>query len=200
MNSKLKKIRDDFLDFEICYSLFNKKLLKYYYWDYIRHWVYWDICEQKKLFQVKGKEKDGLSIMLDDCEIIQDYCEVNRTTEKIIAEFLPGPITLILESKQNFAKGVTRNGNIAIRIPLNETALELAKESPIVTTSANKHESRIANNIDKAVQIFGSKCSYLDGEKPMGIESTIIDLTQDKPKIKRIGALYSSILEGIIES
>ena len=153
----------------------------------------------KKLFQVKGKEKDGLSIMLDDCEIIQDYCEVNQTTEKIIAEFLPGPITLILESKQNFAKGVTRNGNIAIRIPSNRTALELAKGNPIVTTSANKHESKIANDIDEAIQIFGSQCSYLDGEKPIGVESTIIDLTKNKPEIKRIGALYTSILEGIIE-
>ena len=153
----------------------------------------------EKLFQVKGKEKDGLSIMLNDCEIIQDYCEVNQTAEKIISEFLPGPITLILGSKRNFAKGVTRNGNIAIRIPSNRTALELAKGNPIVTTSANKHKSEIAKDIDEAIQIFGSQCSYLDGEKPMGVESTIIDLTQDKPEIKRIGALYTSILEGIIE-
>jgi tRNA A37 threonylcarbamoyladenosine synthetase subunit TsaC/SUA5/YrdC len=53
--------------------------------------------------------------------------------------------------------------------------------------------------MDEAMQTFGSQCAYLDGEKPMGVESTIIDLTQDKPEIKRIGALYSSILEGIIE-
>jgi tRNA A37 threonylcarbamoyladenosine synthetase subunit TsaC/SUA5/YrdC len=77
--------------------------------------------------------------------------------------------------------------------------LELAKESPVITTSANKHNSEIAKSMDEAIQTFGSQCAYLDGEKPMGVESTIIDLTQDKPKIKRIGALYSSILEGIIE-
>ena len=59
--------------------------------------------------------------------------------------------------------------------------------------------SEIAKSMDEAMETFGSQCTYLDGEKPMGVESTIIDLTQDKPEIKRIGALYSSILEGIIE-
>ena len=153
----------------------------------------------EKLFQVKGKKEDGLSIMLNHRRTIEDYCEINQAAEKIIKEFLPGPITLILRSKYNFAKGVTRDSNIAVRIPSNRTALELAKEGPVVTTSANKHNSEIAKSMDEANQIFGSQCMYLEGEKPMGVESTIIDLTLDKPEIKRIGALYSSILEGIIE-
>ena len=153
----------------------------------------------EKLFQVKGKKEDGLSIMLNHSRAIGDYCEIKQAAEKIIKEFLPGPITLILRSKCNFAKGVTRDGNIAVRIPSNKTALELAKEGPVVTTSANKHNSEIAKSMDEANQTFGSQCVYLDGEKPMGVESTIIDLTQNKPEIKRIGALYSSILEGIIE-
>ena len=153
----------------------------------------------EKLFQVKGKKEDGLSIMLNHSRAIGDYCEINQAAEKIIQEFLPGPITLILRSKCNFAKGVTRDDNIAVRIPSNKTALELAKEGPVVTTSANKHNSEIAKNIDEAIQTFSSQCVYLDGEKQVGVESTIIDLTKDKPEIKRIGALYSSILEGIIE-
>ena len=153
----------------------------------------------EKLFQVKGKKEDGLSIMLNHRRTIEDYCEINQAAEKIIKEFLPGPITLILRSKYNFAKGVTRDSNIAVRIPSNRTALELAKEGPVVTTSANKHNSEIAKSMDEANQIFGSQCMYLEGEKPMGVESTIIDLTLDKPAIKRIGAVYSSILEGIIE-
>ena len=153
----------------------------------------------EKLFQVKGKKEDGLSIMLNHSRAIGDYCEINQAAGKIIQEFLPGPITLILRSKSNFAKGVTRDDNIAVRIPSNKTALELAKEGPVVTTSANEHNSEIAKNMDEAIQTFGSQCVYLDGEKPAGVESTIIDLTKDKPEIKRIGALYSSILEGIIE-
>jgi len=153
-----------------------------------------------ELFKIKGKKTDGLSIMLNNVKLIYDYCEMNKMAKKIVEEFLPGPITLVLKSKKDFAKGVTKNGNIAIRIPLNSTALDLAANQPIVTTSVNLHGEKIARNLKEAKKIFGSNCHYLDGEKPKGIESTIINLTENKPEITRIGALYSTILEGMFES
>jgi len=153
----------------------------------------------EKLFELKGKKESGLSIMLNNSRIIGEYCILNEISKRIINEFLPGPITLILKSRKELANGVERNGNLAIRVPANKTALELAENGPVITTSANKHGSEIANSLSEAKKIFGSKCHYLDGEKPKGIESTIIDLTKDEPEIKRIGALYTPILEGIIE-
>ena len=152
-----------------------------------------------KLFEIKGKQSDGLSIMLNNKKEIYNYCEVNKKYEKIISDFLPGPITLIMKSKKNFAKGVTKNGNIAIRIPLNKTANDLAKDKPVITTSANIHGEKIAVNIKEAKILFQNNCYYLDGDKPANIESTIIDLSKDRPEIKRIGALYSAILEGMFE-
>ena len=152
------------------------------------------------LFTVKGKKLDGLSIMFSHKKGIYDSCEINKKAKKIIEEFLPGPITLILKSKKEFAKGVTRNGNVAVRIPLNRTSMDLARDMPVVTTSANLHGEKIAEDIKEAKEIFGKSCYYLDGEKPKGIESTIIDLTKNEPKIARIGALYSTILEGMFES
>ena len=152
------------------------------------------------LFTVKGKKLDGLSIMFSHKKGIYDACEINKKAKKIIEEFLPGPITLILKSKKEFAKGVTRNGNVAVRIPLNRTSMVLAKDMPVVTTSANLHGEKIAEDIEEAKEIFGKSCYYLDGEKPKGIESTIIDLTKNEPQIARIGALYSTILEGMFES
>ena len=152
------------------------------------------------LFTVKGKKMDGLSIMFSNKKGIYDSCEINKKAKKIIEEFLPGPITLILKSKKDFAKGVTRNGNIAVRLPLNRTSMDLAKDMPVVTTSANLHGEKIAEDIEEAKEIFGKSCYFLDGEKPKGIESTIIDLTKNEPKIARIGALYSTILEGMFES
>ena len=153
-----------------------------------------------QLFNIKGKKLEGLSVMFDNIEKIYDACETNKASNKIIKEFLPGPVTLIMKSKKKFAKGVMRNGNIAVRIPMNETSIQLAKEMPVVTTSANLHGEDIAKDIEDAKEIFGNSCFYLDGEKPKGIESTIIDLTGNKPEITRIGALYSTILEGMFES
>ena len=153
-----------------------------------------------KLFKVKGKKQNGVSVMFSNKKQIYDTCITKGKAKKIIEEFLPGPVTLILKSKKEFANGVMRDGNLGVRIPLNKTSMELAKETPVVSTSVNLHGHEIAENLDEAKSIFGSNCVYLDGEKPKGIESTIINLANAEPEITRIGALYSTILEGIIES
>ena len=150
------------------------------------------------LFEIKAKKEDGLSILINDKKMISKYCLVKEKHIKKIERLLPGPVTLILKSKTEFAKGVTKNGNIAIRITNNKTSISLVKENPIITTSANMHGEKIAENIDDAKEAFGNSCIYLDGEMPTGIESTIIDLTKDMPKIIRIGALYGDTLEDIL--
>ena len=150
------------------------------------------------LFKIKAKKEDGLSILINDKKMISKYCLVKEKHIKKIERLLPGPVTLILKSKTEFAKGVTKNGNIAIRIPNNKTSISLVKENPIITTSANMHGEKVAENIDDAREAFGNSCIYLDGEMPTGIESTIIDLTKDTPKIIRIGALYGDTLEDIL--
>lgn len=150
------------------------------------------------LFNIKGKKENGVSILVNNVNLISEYCITNKTQKDIIEKLFPGPVTVILKSKVEFAKGVTRNGNIAIRIPKNNTSVSLAKKNPIITTSANIHGENIAKDLNEAKKIFGNSCIYLDGEKPDGVESTIIDLTKDTPKIVRIGALYGSTLENII--
>ena len=153
-----------------------------------------------KLFEIKGKKQNGVSVMFINKKQIYDTCITKGKAKKIIEEFLPGPVTLILKSKKEFADGVMRDGNLGVRMPLNETSLDLAKKTPVVTTSAKLHGRDIAKNLDEAKSMFGNNCVYLDGEKPKGIESTIINLANAEPEITRIGALYSTILEGIIES
>ena len=150
------------------------------------------------LFNIKGKKENGVSILVNNVNLISEYCITNKTQKDIIEKLFPGPVTAILKSKVEFAKGVTRNGNIAIRIPKNNTSVSLAKKNPIITTSANIHGENIAKDLNEAKKIFGNSCIYLDGEKPAGVESTIIDLTKDTPKIVRIGALYGNTLENII--
>ena len=150
------------------------------------------------LFKIKGKKENGVSILVNNVNLISEFCITNKKQKGIIEKLFPGPFTAILKSKVDFAEGVTRNGNIAIRIPKNRTPISLTKNNPIITTSANIHGENIAKDLNEAKKIFGNSCIYLDGEKPDGVESTIIDLTNDTPKIVRIGALYGNTLENII--
>tara|TARA_B100000945_G_scaffold149209_1_gene119599 strand:- start:3040 stop:3615 length:576 start_codon:yes stop_codon:yes gene_type:complete len=151
-----------------------------------------------KLFKIKGKKEEGLSVLINNKKLISEYCLITSKHKNIIDKLFPGPVTVILKSKVKFAKGVTRNENLAIRIPNNKTAISLVEQHPIITTSANIHGMDVVKNIVEAKKIFGKSCTYLTGEEPSGIESTIIDLTEKYPKIVRIGALYGSTLEDII--
>ena len=151
-----------------------------------------------RLFKVKGKKENGFSILIKSKDLVSEYCNVNSKNLKIVEKLFPGPVTLIMKSKVKFAKGVTRDGNIAVRVPNNDTAISLVENNPIITTSANKHGRNIAKSLDEARKIFGNSCIYVEGEQPKGIESTIINLTKNSPKILRIGALYGSSLETII--
>lgn len=151
-----------------------------------------------RLFKVKGKKENGVSILIKSKDLVSEYCNVNSKNLKIVEKLFPGPVTLIMKSKVKFAKGVTRDGNIAVRVPNNDTAISLVENNPIITTSANKHGRNIAKSLDEARKIFGNSCIYVEGEQPKGIESTIINLTKNSPKILRIGALYGSSLETII--
>lgn len=151
-----------------------------------------------RLFKVKGKKENGVSILIKSKDLVSEYCNVNSKNLNIVEKLFPGPVTLIMKSKVKFAKGVTRDGNIAVRIPNNDTAISLVENNPIITTSANKHGRNIAKSLDEARKIFGNSCIYVEGEQPKGIESTIINLTKNSPKILRIGALYGSSLETII--
>lgn len=151
-----------------------------------------------KLFEIKGKKEEGLSILIHNKKLIAKYCILNPRYNEIIDTIFPGPVTVILKSKVNFAKGVTKKGKIAIRIPDNKTAISLVEEIPIITTSANISGKNVAKDIKEAENIFGGLCIYLDGEKPEGVESTIIDLAGVSPRVVRIGALYGSTLEELI--
>ena len=98
------------------------------------------------LFRIKGKKEKGLSVLINNKELVAKYCLITEKNKKIIEKIFPGPVTIILKSKVKFAKGVTRDGNVAIRIPNNKTSKSLAKENPIITTSANIHGKNVVKN------------------------------------------------------
>ena len=121
--------------------------------------------------------------------------------------FWPGPMTLILP-RTNLAKDFITGGqdNVGIRIPSHSLALELlsAFESKgglgIAAPSANRFGA-VSPTTACAVEIeltgyLSTRDTILDGGAcEVGVESTIIDCTQSKPKILRPGAITLDMIE-----
>jgi L-threonylcarbamoyladenylate synthase len=124
--------------------------------------------------------------------------------------FWPGPMTLILP-RTNLAKDFITGGqdNVGIRIPSHNVALALLKEfesigglgvaapsankfGAVSPTTANAVEIELANYLSESDQILdGGPCV-------VGVESTIINCTQDKPSILRPGAVTKEMIEDAV--
>lgn len=159
----------------------------------------------KKIFLVKGRPQDN-PLILHISEIKQMHSLVNEipnNAKKLIKKFWPGPLTIILK-KTKIVPGMVTCGldAVAIRMPDNKIALELIKYAgvPIAAPSANisgrpsptnaKHVAEdLMDNIDMLID---------GGNTTIGIESTVIDLTQNPPVILRPGKITQKQIEKII--
>ena len=135
-------------------------------------------------------------------ELIQ---ETPPAAKKLIHHFWPGPLTIIFKKTKIVPDLVTAGfDTVAIRMPNHPIALELIKESrcPIAAPSANpfgKLSPTQANHVKK--HLNDAVDMILDGGRcQRGLESTIIDITQDPPRILRSGALAIEDIKKIIKN
>jgi L-threonylcarbamoyladenylate synthase len=119
---------------------------------------------------------------------------VTGSAEKLIEKFWPGPLTLLLPAKANISALLTaKTGKIAVRIPGESFALELARSLgfPITATSANLSGMPPAVNIDDVIRYFGDAIDLIVdcGKTPGGKPSAIVDASGVEVRILREGAI-----------
>ena len=159
----------------------------------------------ERIFQVKGRPK-GMALPLlvaDYAQIEQIVISIPPSARRLISEFLPGALTIILPKSDIVPDIITAGGKtVAFRIPNNPVALALIEGlgKPIVGTSANLsgHPSPLtAGEVKKQI---GDKIDMLidGGRCPGGIESTIVDLSGEKPIVQRQGAITVEKLRKIL--
>lgn len=155
----------------------------------------------QKIFKLKGRpQHHPLILHIANKKQLLDWVEsVPAAANKLIKSFWPGPMTLIFNLKKNKltqknTKIITGNQNtIGIRMPSHRVARKLLKllKSPLVAPSANKFGHVSPTQADHVKAEFGNKLKLiLDGGKSeLGIESSIIDITEEPARLLRPGPL-----------
>lgn len=166
--------------------------------------VYFDDEEAYHLLnKIKGRPEDKpYTMMLAEVSEIFKYAYIDSKTLKIINEFMPGPVTLLLKAKDNIPSWVTHNTNkIGIRVPNHAYLQEILKYmgKPLLVPSANKSNCPPLSNMDDVKKVFGNEIEFYfdkdaDNEKP----STIIDL-YDNIKVIRLGQISSNDIDKALE-
>ena len=154
----------------------------------------------KRLFKIKRRRPDKpVHVVVADLKMAKKYAYFTPAAEKLFKKFLPGRITLILQSKMKGVSGrllSAGTGTIGIRMPKNRVALELVKRfgRPITATSANISTAPTAYSVSQITRQFRrSKLQpdlILDSGKLQEVRpSTMVQLKGNKIKILRRGPI-----------
>jgi L-threonylcarbamoyladenylate synthase len=162
-----------------------------------------------RIFEIKGRPLDHPVIVhISSTDQIEQWAvNIPKYAYSLAEKYWPGPMTLILNRSSNAKDWITGGqSTVGIRIPNHEIALSLLEEfkkvgsGAIAAPSANKF-GRVSPTSFQHVQDELSKDLtvrdvVLDGgNSAIGIESTIIDCTQDQPRILRPGFITKKMIE-----
>ena len=151
-----------------------------------------------RIYQIKGRpQKLALPVLISTIDQLQMVSkEVSKTSLKLARQFWPGPLTLVL-SKRDTVSYIATGGldTIAVRIPNHRVPLAIIEELglPITGTSANLSGKPDLMTIESIETELGS---HLDdilkcGPSPLGIASTVVDVSSSEITILRDGVITS---------
>lgn len=156
----------------------------------------------KKIYAAKGRPSDN-PLIIHICEFGQIASiakEVPAQAKKLSDAFWPGPLTMIVWKNEKVPYETTGGmETVAVRMPNHPAALELIRRSGCLIAAPSANTSGKPSPTEAAHVAFD-----LDGKIPVildggpvgiGIESTIIDLTEQVPMILRPGYITKEMLE-----
>ncbi len=153
------------------------------------------------IYQTKNRPSfNPLIVHCADIKMAKALVEFSPLAKKL-AQFWPGPLTLVLPMKKNTQiSNIVSAGldTLAVRIPANKTARELLKATgkPLAAPSANPSGQLSPTNAQMVKDSFNNKLPVLDGGACSdGLESTILAINNNEIIQLRAGALAREIIE-----
>jgi tRNA threonylcarbamoyl adenosine modification protein (Sua5/YciO/YrdC/YwlC family) len=128
--------------------------------------------------------------------------QVTPTARTLIEAFWPGGLSLVLQHAPSLAWDLGDTaGTVMVRMPLHPVALDLLRTvGPMAVSSANRSGQPPATTAEQAREQLGMDVAvYLDGGvAPVGVASTIVDLTGEVPRVLRQGAVTLDRLRDVV--
>ena len=158
------------------------------------------------IFKAKGRPCDNpLIVHIASPEHAEKFVYTNELYYKLARAFMPGPLTVILPKREIIPYEVTAGlETVAIRCPIHEVARKLIEiaEIPIAAPSANTSGKPSPTTAQHVYDDLNGKIPMIldGGECGIGVESTVISITDGKIMLLRPGAVTVEMLEQICPS
>ncbi len=156
-----------------------------------------------KIFEAKGRPQfNPLIIHVAGVEMARRYVELPPLAEKLMAEFWPGPLTLVLPRKQNSEISLLVSAGldtIGVRTPKHELAQALIKatDRPLAAPSANRSGTISPTRAEHVKDGLGARVDMIldGGPCPVGVESTIVKIDGEDVTLLRPGGIAREEIE-----
>lgn len=161
----------------------------------------------KKIFKAKGRPADNPLIVhiadFDDIKRFSLVSEIPEKAYKLAEAFWSGPLTVIMPKGKAIADEVSAGlDTVAIRFPSHKTAQAVIKAAgcPLAAPSANLSGSPSPTTAAHVMSDLNGKIDAVvdGGECVVGLESTVITLALEKPRLLRPGGITVEEIESVI--
>ena len=149
-----------------------------------------------KIFIAKGRPQDNpLILHLWSVEQIGQYCRNVPPSAYLLAEkFWPGPLTMVLPARENVPRRTTGGlDTVAVRCPDCDVTREIIRLAgvPLAAPSANISGKPSTTTAEHVLHDHNGRIEAIVDGGPcrVGVESTIVDLTEDRPRLLRPGGI-----------
>ena len=150
----------------------------------------------KKIFEAKGRPQDNpLILHVTDMEQVDALCHhIPESAYALAQAFWPGPLTMVLPARDLIPKCTTAElPTVAVRCPDNETTRQIIRLAgvPVAAPSANLSGKPSTTTAMHVLHDHNGKIPLIvdDGPCRVGVESTIVDLTETPPRLLRPGGI-----------
>ncbi len=150
----------------------------------------------REIYAVKGRpEWKAISLLVAGAGDMERLCvQVPEAAYRLAEKFWPGPLTIVLKKSGLVPDFVTAGmDTVGVRCPDHPVTLSIIKKAgvPLAAPSANLSGSPSPKAADEVLDYFDGKiAAVVDGGRcSVGIESTIVDLTDGQVKILRRGGI-----------
>lgn len=159
----------------------------------------------EEIYKVKGRPSDNPLIMhVSNIETMKKYTKNHQSYVKdLVDAFWPGPLTLVLKKRANVPDVITGGlDTVGVRYPSHEVALKIIDivGVPICAPSANISGRPSSTLFEHVYEDFSGRVEIIidGGKSEVGLESTVVDVTQAIPVILRPGMVTKAMIERVV--
>jgi L-threonylcarbamoyladenylate synthase len=159
------------------------------------------------IFGAKGRPSfNPLIVHVANIASAAQYAVLSPKAQTVARAFWPGPLTLVLPRRRDCKISLLASAgldSVAIRVPAHKIAQTLLMMAglPLAAPSANPSGRLSPTSADHVMADLGDKVEFVidGGACPVGVESTVLSLLEDRPRILRPGAVTAEAVSDVLK-